>query len=129
MGVGRLKGQISLKSIKVVEKADSEPLGWRTFAFQASGVFGVFFVSLTTAPTPRQVVYMENEERNVLYIIASSEQQREEWLQTITCGLIASYLHSFTHPLYSLFASSLTHFIPCSLLHSLTFTYNSTINK
>ena len=33
-GVGKVKGQVSLNSVKAVEEADSEPLGNRGYAFQ-----------------------------------------------------------------------------------------------
>lgn len=62
-GVGsKVKGRISLQKIVTVEKADSEPLQNRSFAFQ--------------------VVYVE-EEKNVLYVMATTEDQRDDWMRAI----------------------------------------------
>lgn len=62
-GIGsRVKGRILLQKIVTVEAADSDPLGNRVNAFQ--------------------VAYKEDE-KNILYIIANSEQQRNEWISAI----------------------------------------------
>lgn len=79
-GIGsKVKGRIPLQKVMVVEKADAEPLQNRAYAFQ--------------------VVYAEDE-KIVLYIIATSEQQRNDWISAIRneCASAGATLSSQYHP-------------------------------
>lgn len=81
-GCGRVKGQIALSSIIIIEHAESESLGNRPFAFQ---------VVYRTAD--------EYDETCTLYIMALRESCRTEWIEalrkaSLNCGAqFASKFH------------------------------------